>query len=123
MENYKVVMPEHLNHFGCLFGGNMLKWVDEISWIAAHLDYPNCQLLTIAMDRVEFRESVRQGAILRFHVAKVAVGDTSVTYAVDAFSKPFSPDPERQVFSTRVTFVRVGPDGKKLSLPRSDANG
>ena len=30
MESYKVVRPEHLNHYGYLFGGFLLKWVDEI---------------------------------------------------------------------------------------------
>jgi len=25
MENYKLVLPEHLNHYGFLFGGNLLK--------------------------------------------------------------------------------------------------
>jgi len=25
MENYKLVLPEHLNHYGYLSGGNMLK--------------------------------------------------------------------------------------------------
>jgi competence protein ComEC len=35
MESYTVVRPEHLNHYGHLFGGCLLKWVDEIAWIAA----------------------------------------------------------------------------------------
>jgi len=29
MNQYKLALPEHLNHYGYLFGGNMLKWVDE----------------------------------------------------------------------------------------------
>jgi hypothetical protein len=29
MENHKLVLPEHLNQYGFLFGGNLLKWVDE----------------------------------------------------------------------------------------------
>ena len=29
MENYKLVMPEDLNHHGFLFGGRMLQWVSE----------------------------------------------------------------------------------------------
>lgn len=28
METYKLVLPEHLNPYGYLFGGNLLKWVD-----------------------------------------------------------------------------------------------
>ena len=33
INQYKLVLPEHLNHYGYLFGGNMLKWADEYSWI------------------------------------------------------------------------------------------
>ncbi|MGD0283399.1 MAG: hotdog domain-containing protein, partial [Dissulfurispiraceae bacterium] len=61
MENYKLVLPEHLNQFGYLFGGNLLKWVDEVAWIAASLDFPGCKFVTIGMDRVEFRKSIKQG--------------------------------------------------------------
>ena len=40
MENRRLVLPEHLNHFGFLFGGQLLRWVDGTAWIAASLDYP-----------------------------------------------------------------------------------
>ena len=36
---YKLVLPEHLNQYGFLFGGNLLKWIDEVSWMAS-LDFP-----------------------------------------------------------------------------------
>ena len=70
MESYKVVRPEHLNHFGYLFGGFLLKWVDEIAWIAASRDHPGCSFVTVTMDRVEFRRGVRQGAVLRFDASE-----------------------------------------------------
>ncbi len=47
MENFKVVRPGHLNHYDYLFGGELLKWVDEISWIAASCDYPGCKFVTV----------------------------------------------------------------------------
>ena len=40
MQTYKLVLPEHLNHGGFLFGGNLLKWVDEAGYMAARLDLP-----------------------------------------------------------------------------------
>ncbi len=49
VERYKVVRPEHLNHFGYLFGGCLLKWVDEIAWIAASRDHPGCSCVTVAV--------------------------------------------------------------------------
>ena len=117
MENHKLVLPEHLNQFGFLFGGYLLKWVDEVAWIAASLDYPDMKFVTVAMDRVEFRHSVHQGTILNFTVGRTKVGNTSVRYAVDVWQMA---DSDRQsVFATNVTFVRIGDDGEKKALGES----
>jgi acyl-CoA hydrolase len=116
METYKLVMPEHLNHFGYLFGGYMLKWVDEIAWMAATLDYPNHTFVTIGMDKVEFRQSVRQGTILRFSTGQVHVGRTSVRYVVDVSDGSSIASPENSIFATNVTLVRVDASGQKIPL-------
>jgi acyl-CoA hydrolase len=29
VEKHKLVIPQHINHYGYLFGGNLLKWGDE----------------------------------------------------------------------------------------------
>jgi uncharacterized protein (TIGR00369 family) len=118
MENYKLVLPEHLNHYGYLFGGNLLKWVDEIAWIAASLDYPGCKFITIAMDKVEFRKSIREGAILRFVVEKVKVGNTSVQYTVNVFDEDIRTGDEKAVFSTNVVFVCLDDEGSKMCITR-----
>ena len=74
METHKLVMPEHLNHFGFLFGGNLLKWIDEVSYIAVTLDYPGCNFVTVGMDNIKFKKSIRQGTILCFDSKKNRVG-------------------------------------------------
>ena len=33
MTSYKLVRPGDLNHYGFLFGGKMLMWVDEVAWM------------------------------------------------------------------------------------------
>ena len=50
MKTHRLVLPEDLNQFGFLFGGRLLSWVDEASWIAASMDYPECQFVTIGME-------------------------------------------------------------------------
>ena len=118
MENYKLVLPEHLNQFGYLFGGNLLKWVDEIAWIAASLDFPGCRFVTIGMDKVEFRKSIKEGSILRFFVQKVATGNTSVQYTVNVFDEGIKTSHGKRVFSTNVTFVCIDDAGYKASIPK-----
>jgi len=118
MRNHKLVLPEHLNQYGFLFGGNLLKWVDEFSWIAASLDYPGSNFVTIGMDKVEFRRTVRQGSILSFDVNKVKEGNTSVQYGVEVSSNDLESGEEEVIFSTHVTFVRIDDQGRKLALPK-----
>lgn len=118
MNNHKLVLPENLNHFGFLFGGYMLKWVDEYAWIAATLEYPGYTFVTIAMDQVEFKKGVREGTILRFTTSRTRVGNTSVDYRVDV-SKGVDPTSE-SIFSTTVTMVRVDENGKKTKIDPYD---
>jgi len=119
MESFKLVLPEHLNHYGYLFGGNLLKWTDEVSWIAASRDFPGCKFVTVAMDRVEFKKSVRQGAILRFAVERGAVGNSSVRYQVAVYCDDIDSGGEDPVFATTVTFVCLDALGQKSAIPRS----
>ena len=117
MQSHKLVLPEHLNHYGFLFGGNMLKWVDEVAWIAVSLDCPGQHFVTVALDRVEFRQKVTKGAILTFIAEQKKVGHTSLTYHVSVSAR-YTEDPDADdspVFSTNVTLVRVDENGNKLA--------
>lgn len=119
MENYKLVLPEHLNHYGFLFGGNLLKWIDEVSYIAVTLDYPGCNFVTVAMDRVEFRKSIRKGTILCFETKKKRAGRTSVEYTVQVFKEKIENGDRVMAFSTNITFVAVDSEGNKTPLPEA----
>lgn len=119
MENHKLVLPEHLNHYGYLFGGNLLKWVDEYAWIAATLDHPGCKFVTIGMDRVEFRKSVREGSILRFDIQLTRRGSTSVRYQVRVYADDPESGEEQSIFNTIVSFVCLDTAGKKHAISRS----
>lgn len=117
MENHVIVRPEHLNHHGHLFGGQMLKWVDEYAWLAASLDFRHCRLVTIAMDDIVFKHPAPVGSILRFHVEKTHQGTTSVNYGVEVFCDAPGDIEARSIFSTTVTLVHVDDQGNKTSLP------
>ncbi len=116
VENYKLVLRGDLNQNGYLYGGNLLKWVDEYAWIAATIDYPNFNFVTIAMDNVVFKKSVREGSILRFDITKSRTGNTSVQYNVNVFQIVIGDTGEDPVFSTQITFVRINENGEKMSI-------
>ena len=119
MNNYTIVRQEHLNHYGFLFGGAMLKWVDEFAWLVASRDFPGCPLVTVGMDRISFRQPVANGSILRFHILPEKQGATSIRYVVDVYADEPGGREEKEVFTTTVTFVHVDAQGHKQPLPRS----
>jgi acyl-CoA hydrolase len=110
MQTQHLVLTGDLNHHGFLFGGRLLAWVDEASWIAASLEFPQCRFVTVGMDRVEFHHGVRQGAILTISCTLSREGTTSVCYAVEVHDEKAGSDP---IFSTRVTLVNVDDAGRK----------
>ena len=116
MENFKLVLPGHLNHYGYLFGGYLLQWVDEVAWIAASKDYPGCNFVTIGMDRVEFRKSIHQGSVLRFVSQRQKAGRTSVRYDVNVYCEDIETGEDDKVFSTGITFVCLNNQGEKRAL-------
>lgn len=114
METHRLILPGDLNQYGSLFGGRLLAWVDEAAWIAASAEFPHCQFVTIAMDKVEFRHAVGEGTILRIRCELLRKGKTSVTYKVEAADARGAP--ECPVFHTNVTFVSVDDSGGKKEI-------
>ncbi len=116
MENYKLVLRGDLNQNGYLYGGNLLKWIDEYAWIAATLDYPESSFVTVALDKVTFKKSVREGSILKFVIERSKTGTTSVQYFVNVFCNYKCNSTMELVFSTHITFVNVDENGDKKIL-------
>ena len=116
ISSYSIVRPEHLNHHGFLFGGQLLLWVDELAWLAAAKENPTCRLVTRAMDKIDFHARAPLGSILRFDAVQVRRGKTSLSYTVDVFSDAPGASSETLIFSTTVIFVNVDENGNKIDL-------
>lgn len=116
MEHYKIVLPADLNDHGSLFGGVLLRWVDEIAYIRVGLDFPGRRFVTIGLDNVEFRHPIREGQILRFRCEKKRVGNTSVTYHVRVYGARYDRDSQEILFENNITFVCIDDNGNKTLI-------
>ena len=123
MDLFTIVRPEHLNHYGHLFGGQMLKWIDEYAYLVAVREFPGAMLVTRAMADVSFTRGVPVGSTLRFCVQRCALGTTSVRYAVQVYAQECGTIEEYPVFRTTITFVAIGPGQQKQPLPPAADGG
>ena len=116
MDHYKLVLPEHLNDQASLFGGYLLKWLDEFAYITANIDFPGHRFVTIALENVEFKHQIDCGQILRFSVNRKRVGTTSVEYFVEVFGTKTEKAVDRVLFATNITFVNITDSGEKSPI-------
>lgn len=115
MQHRTIVLPEYLNDQGFLFGGNLLKWVDEFAYITATLDFPGNRFVTISLDEVNFKQPVLPGEVLCFDVQLERRGNTSLKYSVTVTGQKLAGH-DQPLFATHISFVNVGDDGKPLPI-------
>ncbi len=118
MQHRKLVLPEFLNDQGFLFGGNLLKWVDESAYITASLEFPGNRLVTVSLSEVVFKHPIQPGELLCFDVQLIRKGNTSVSYKIDVLGEKLAGTKE-PLFVTKITFVNVGDSGEPRLLSNS----
>ena len=77
----KLVFPQDTNPLGTLYGGTALQWMDEVAFLAA-TRYARRQVVTVSMDRVDFKVPIPQGSIVELVGQVVSTGRTSMVVAV-----------------------------------------
>jgi acyl-CoA thioesterase YciA len=110
-----VMMPRDTNPHGTIFGGVILSYLDQAGAIGARREViraggPPPSLVTVAMNRVEFKKPVLVGDVVRFLVRLVRMGRTSVTVHVNV-------EAERGGQVLQVTEAEVVYAGVDLSTP------
>src|ERR671920_1554127 len=75
----KWVKPEDLNANGTLFGGSLLRWIDEEAAIYAIVQLGNQRAVTKYMSEINFVSSAEQGDIIEMGLTATGFGRTSLT--------------------------------------------
>jgi len=118
MKHHKLVLPEFMNEQGALFGGYLLKRIDEFAYVTASLDYPGNRFVTVSLDSVVFRKPIKVGYILCFVIAQSQLGSSSITYRVDVYNAKGSEEHKDLLFETKIVFVNVDENGKNQNIKK-----
>lgn len=83
----KWIKPEDLNPNGSLFGGSLLRWIDEEAAIYAIVQLGNPRVVTKYISEINFVSSAKQGDIIEMGITAVAFGHTSLTMVCEVRNK------------------------------------
>ena len=104
----KWVKPEDLNANGTLFGGSLLKWIDEEAAIYAILQLGNGRAVTKYISEINFVSASRQGDIIELGITATEFGRTSITLKCEVRNKIT----RKSILTVdKIVFVNLGEDG------------
>ena len=105
----KLIKPEDLNPRGTLFGGQILKWIDEEAAIFCICQLGTSNIVTKIMSEVNFVSSAKLGDIIEIGCDLVSFGTTSVTITCEVRNK----DTKQTITKIdKIVFVAVDENGR-----------
>ncbi|HMN40094.1 MAG TPA: hotdog domain-containing protein [Phycisphaerales bacterium] len=106
-----VTMPRDTNQYGTIFGGVILSYIDQAGFVEAR-SHGGHKWVTVAVDRVEFKQPVHLGDLIACHTTTTRTGTTSVTVRVEVEAERYEGGAIVPVTEASITLVSVGDDGR-----------
>jgi acyl-CoA thioesterase YciA len=114
-----VMMPRDTNPHGTIFGGVILSYIDMAGATAARRAVAlrggpgNAKIVTVAINRVEFKHPVLVGDVVRFETTVGRIGRTSITMHIKVVAERAGVD----IHVTDAEVVYVGVDDQRRPMP------
>lgn len=110
----RAIMPSMTNGSNALFGGELLRWMDEISGITA-ARFAKSKVVTVAIENVRFKKPIHIGEYIDVEGTIHFVGKTSLHVMVKVHADQEDGNQE-VVAEAMFIYVAIGKDGKPKNV-------
>lgn len=115
VETVHIVMPNHLNASGRLFGGILMQWIDEVAVLVAKR-HTHKDAITASVDNLRFLKGAYQKDVIVLKGRVTFVGRTSMEVEVDSYVE--APDGERtRINHAYFTMVALDENDRPTPVP------
>ena len=114
-EQQYLICPAHINHYGRLFGGQLLKWIDELAGIVA-IRHCGATVTTAAIDNLQFQAPAYTGDMIVLRGIVTGVGRSSMEIRVDTYREALdgSREPINRAY---IEMVCINCKGEPVEVP------
>ncbi len=116
IEMREMVMPNHTNSHGTVFGGTVMSWIDIAAAMVAarHCSKP---VVTAHIDDIDFLAPIKMGYHVLIQASMNYVGKTSMIVGVKVTSENPHTGESRQTTKAYLTFVALDDLGRPVEVP------
>ena len=115
-EQVHVVMPQHLNGYGKLFGGQLASWIDVLAGVVASR-HSRMKITTAAIDNLRFRESVGLSEMVVMRGRMTHTGVSSMEVRVDSYVENINTGEHKLINTAFVIEVALDKDDRPRPVP------
>lgn len=115
VEQVHILMYEHMNGNGRLFGGRLMEWIDVVAGVVARR-HSGCNVTTASVDRLEFIAPAFIGDTIVLDGRITYAGRTSMEIRVDAYVEKLSGAKER-INRAYLVMVALDETGRPTQVP------
>jgi acyl-CoA hydrolase len=112
----ELMMPQHANLMGNVFGGVILALVDRVAAVCA-IRHSRRQCVTVSVDKVDFREPIHVGELITAYARVNFAGKTSMEVGVKIVAENVLTGEKRHTNSCYVTYVALDDKGRPTEVP------
>ena len=112
----ELMMPNHANIMGNVFGGVILSLVDRIAAVCA-IRHAKRQCVTVSVDKVDFKEPIHVGELITAFGRVNFAGKTSMEVGVRVVAENVMTGEQRHTNSCYVTYVALDDKGEPAPVP------
>lgn len=116
-ETSEIMMPQHSNVLGHIFGGVILSMMDKTAAVSAFRHARNA-CVTVSIDRVDFREPIHVGDLIIMKASVNFTGRTSMEVGVRVEAEDMISGNRRHTNSCYLTFVAIDRNGRPMEIPQ-----
>lgn len=114
-EQQYLIRPTHINHYGRLFGGQLIYWIDELAGIVA-MRHCGTTVTTAAIDNLQFKAPAFAGEMIVLQGEVTYTGKTSMEIRVDTYRESLDGSRER-INRAYVDMVAIDCKGCPTTVP------
>lgn len=112
----QLVLPEHTNAMGTIFGGQVAAWIDVCGAIAAQR-FCRRQVVTASIDELVFHNPIQRGHIAIFRASVNAAWTHSMEVGVRVEGEDPLTGVRTSTSTAYLTFVALEADGSRSPVP------
>lgn len=116
IETRYMVMPQHANQYGFVFGGIIVSWIDMIAGMAAQ-KHCGANVVTAGIDSLTFEQPIHIGQQVALFACVNYVGRTSLEVGVRVVCDDLTTGRSFVATKAYLTFVAVDAQNRPIPVP------